>query len=133
MKTPTVPYALPAARACLALGATLWLGACASEPPAPTLAMQSAEQAIATADRARITDESSPELHEAREKLAAAKLSVQQQQMAQAERLAQESRVDAELASATMDTAKAKAVNAEMVRGDAVLQQEMQRKDGVTQ
>jgi hypothetical protein len=95
--------------------------------------MQAARQAIATADRARIADQSSPELHEARDKLAAAQSAIQDRQMIQAERLAQESRADAELASATMDAAKAKSVNDEMIRSDVTLRQEMQRNPGVTQ
>jgi hypothetical protein len=133
MKTLTCLASPGTGRGLLALGATLWLGACAAVPPAPTLALQSAEQAIATADRARISDQSSPELYEARDKLAAARACVQQQQMVQAEQLAQESRADAELAAATMETAKAQAVNAEMIRSDVVLQQEMRRKAGETQ
>jgi hypothetical protein len=123
----------PRTLAALGLGALFLLGACATTPPEPTLAMQAAKQAIATADRARIADQASPELHEARDKLAAAQDAIQEKRMVQAERLAQESRVDAELASATIDTAKAKAVNDDMVRSAATLHQEMQREPGVTQ
>jgi hypothetical protein len=115
------------------LFALLLLSACESMPPEPTLAVQGAEQAIAAADRARIADQASPELHEAREKLAAAQSAVQMQQMARAERLAEESRVDAELASATFEAGKSKAVNDEMIHSDATLQQEMQRKPGAAQ
>jgi putative cell wall-binding protein len=95
--------------------------------------MQAAQQAITTADRARIADQESPELHEARDKLAAAQTAVQEKKMVQAERLAQESRVDAELASATIEAAKARAVNDDMIRSDATLRQELQRKSGVAQ
>ena len=87
-------------RAAAGIALALLLGACASEPVAPTAALQAAQQAIDAADRARIRDQASPELHEAREKLAAAQSAVQEQHMKSAERLAQESRVDAELASA---------------------------------
>ena len=127
------PRSPPAVRArhAVGVGALLLLGACASAPPEPTLALQGAEQAIAAADRARIADQASPELHEARDKLAAAYGAVRQQEMAQAERLANEARVDAELASATIETGKARAVNDEMIHSDATLQQEMQRKEGV--
>jgi hypothetical protein len=123
----------PRVRAALGLVAALLLGACASTPTEPTAALQAADQAITTADRARIPDQSSPELHEAREKLAAAQSAVRQNEMVRAERLAQEARVDAELASATMDAAKSKAVNDEMIHSDATLRQEMQRQPGVAQ
>jgi putative cell wall-binding protein len=119
--------------AAIGLGSLLLLGACASTPPEPTVAMQAAQQAITTADRARIADQESPELHEARDKLAAAQTAVQEKKMVQAERLAQESRVDAELASATIEAAKARAVNDDMIRSDATLRQELQRKSGVAQ
>jgi hypothetical protein len=123
---------LPHTLAVVGLGAVLLIAGCASTPE-PTRALQAAGQAIATADRARITDEASPELHEAREKLAAAQGAVQEKHMVRAEQLAQESQVDAELASATMDAAKSKAVIEEMTRSDATLQQEMLRKPGVMQ
>lgn len=115
------------------LGAIVLLGACASAPPAPVLALQSAEQAIASADRARVSDQAAPELHEARDKLAAARVAVTQERMVQAEQLAQESRADAELASARSEAAKAAAVNQDMVRGDAALEVELQRKAGAPQ
>ena len=132
----TLPLSLPAAHrpyAAAGVALALLLGACASAPQPPTAALQAAQQAIDTADRARIADQASPELHEAREKLAAAQAAVQESKMYSAERLAQESRVDAELASATIEEAKSRAVNNEMIRSDAALRQEMQRKAGVTQ
>ena len=132
----TLPLFLPAAHrpyAAAGVALALLLGACASAPQPPTAALQAAQQAIDTADRARIADQASPELHEAREKLAAAQAAVQESKMHSAERLAQEARVDAELASATIDEAKSRAVNDEMIRSDTALRQEMQRKAGVTQ
>jgi len=120
-------------RVAAGIALAMLLGACASPPQPPTAALQAAQQAIDTADRARIADQASPELHEAREKLAAAQAAVQESRMRSAERLALESRVDAELASATIDEAKSRAVNDEMIRSDAALRQEMQRKPGVTQ
>jgi hypothetical protein len=119
--------------AATALAAAILMGGCASTPPEPKLALQSAEQAIATADRARVPDSASPELSEARAKLTAAHSEVDQKHMVQAERLANESRVDAELASATIEATKDKAVNDEIRRGTATLAQEMQRKQGATQ
>jgi len=112
------------------LGGALLFAACASTPPEPTVAIKAAEQAIAVADQARITDSASPELREAREKLTAAQRAAQDKRMVEAERLAHESRVDAELASAKTAAAKEKAVNDEIKRSTATLAQEMQRQSG---
>ena len=112
------------------LGGALLLAACASTPPEPTVAMKAAEQAIAAADRTRIADAASPELSEAREKLTAAQTAVRDKHMVEAERLALESRVDAELASAKTEASKAKAVNDEMKHSTETLTQEMQRNSG---
>jgi Domain of unknown function (DUF4398) len=112
----------------------LLVAACATTPPEPTVAMKAAEQAIAVADRARIADAASPELSEAREKLTAAQAAVQNEKlenrMVVAERLATESRVDAELAAAKSEAAKAQAVNDEIKQSTATLSQEMQRNTG---
>jgi hypothetical protein len=114
----------------IALGGSLLLSACASTPPEPTVALKAAEQAIAVADRARISDSVSPELSEARTKLAEAQSAVQAKKMMEADRLAQESRIDAELAAAKIEAAKAKAVNEEMKHSTDTLDQEMQRTSG---
>ena len=115
------------------VGGALLLAACASMPPEPTVAMKAAEQAIAAADRTRIADAASPELSEAREKLTAARAAAQDKKMVVAERLALESRVDAELASAKIEATKAKAVNDEIKHSTETLRQEMQRNSGVKQ
>ena len=121
------------AKAVVGVGGALLLAACASTPPEPTVALKAAEQAIAAADQTRVADAASPELSEAREKLTAAHAAVQDKQMVEAERLAMESRVDAELASAKIEASKAKAVNEEMKRSTDTLTQEMQRKTGEKQ
>ena len=113
----------------VSLGGALLLAACASTPP-PVVALSEAKQAIAAADQAHIADASSPELAEARTKLAAANAAVQAKNMAQGERLAQESRVDAELAFAQSNALKNQAVNDEMLHSTQTLSDEMQRNTG---
>ncbi|MES1196629.1 MAG: hypothetical protein ABUL58_06770, partial [Steroidobacter sp.] len=72
-------------------GAALLLSACASTPE-PTLALSAAEQAINTADRARIADTASPELSKAHQKLAEAHTAIHDDRMNEARRLAFEAR-----------------------------------------
>ncbi len=107
------------------------LAACASTPP-PLVALSEAKQAIAVADQAHIADASSPQLAEARTKLAAANAAVQAKRMTEAERLAQESRADAELAYAQTTALKNQAVNDEMLHSTDTLSDEMQRNTGST-
>ncbi|MFO8005390.1 DUF4398 domain-containing protein [Thioalkalivibrio sp.] len=108
----------------------LTLAACASTPPAPTHALQAAETAITNAEQARVADYASIELNEARENLAAARKAVQDEDMARAERLAEQSRVNAELASAHAELTRARAINEEMQRSIDILKEEMQRGPG---
>jgi uncharacterized protein (UPF0264 family) len=124
MKTAVFPHRF------LLAGGLLALAACASPPKPPTAALQAAELAIASAEQARVADYASLELGEAREKLTAARGAVQQEQMVLAGRLADESRVSAELASAKAEAAKAKAVNDEMRKSTETLKHEMQRNPG---
>ncbi len=113
-----------------ALGLTILLCSCAAEPLAPNAALGAASQAIATADRARITDAASPELTEARAKLAAANVAVSAKDMVRGDRLAREARVDAELATARTEATKAQGVNNEINSGTNALSTEMQRNSG---
>ncbi len=108
----------------------LMLGACASVPQPPTADLQAAELAIANAERARVADYASVELSEARDKLRAAHSAVEQENMVLARRLAEQSRVDAELASARAETARAGVINDEMRESTDTLKQEMQRNTG---
>jgi len=114
------------------IGGTAFLIGCASTPPEPTVAMKAAEQAIAVADRQRVSDSVSPELSEARDKLTAAHLAIQDKHMTEADQLAQEARIDAELASAKIDARKAQVVNDEMQHSTDTLNQEMNRATGET-
>lgn len=120
-------------RLCAALSGLIVLAACASAPKPPTEALQAAEIAIASAEQARVADYASLELSEAREKLAAARSAVQRNEMVVAERLADQSRVNAELASAKAEEVKAKTVNDEMQESTDTLKQEMKRNPGATQ
>jgi hypothetical protein len=112
------------------LGSALLLAACASTPPAPLTSLAEAKEAIAAADQARIADASSPELAEARTKLSAADAAVQSRNMAEADRLAQESRVNAELSLANSNATKNRTINDEMLHSTDVLSKEMQRNAG---
>ena len=114
----------------IAVGGLLLLAACASAPLPPTAELQAAEMAIANAERDRVADYASVELSEARDKLRAAHSAVQQEKMAQAQRLAEQSRVDAELASARAEAARAEVVNQEMRESIDTLKLEIQRNSG---
>lgn len=114
-----------------AIATIMVLAACASEPLAPTAAMQAAESAIATAEQSRVADTATPELNEAREKLTAAHEAVREEKMIRAQRLAEQSRVDAEFATAKNENIKALAINAEMQKSVDAMKQEMQRNAGV--
>ena len=112
------------------LTGVLLLAACASTPPAPTARLQAAQLAISNAERADAGRYAPGELSEAREKLAFADTAVTEERMILAERFADESRAEAELASAKTADVKAKAVNDEMTRSTDTLVEEMQRSSG---
>jgi len=115
------------------LAGVLFLGACASAPQAPNRSLQAAEQAIATAEQARVADYASLELSQAREKLAAARVAVQKEEMVMAERLADEALVEAQLATAKAGEIKAKKVNDDMKESTRTLILEMGRDTGTRQ
>ncbi len=107
----------------------LMLAACASTPP-PTASLQAAHQAISNAERAEAGRYAPAELGEARSKLTSADTAVSEQKMTMAEQYANESRVEAQLASARTADLKARAVNDEMSRSNGTLIEEMQRNSG---
>ncbi len=109
------------------------LAACASAPVPPTQQLQAAELAISSAEQERVADFAPQDLKQAHDKLAAARTAVQSEDMVQAERLADESRVSAELASARTALLKTQAVNAEMQQSIDALQQEILRNSGARQ
>ena len=99
----------------------------------PLASLQAARQAIPRRGAGRKPSRhASGELGEARNQVYA-DTAVSEQRMTMAERLAVESRVEAELASAKTADVKAKAVNDEMTRGTGTLIEEMQRNSGEKQ
>lgn len=110
----------------MAAASVLGLAACASMPP-PTDQLARAESAIKRAEEARVADYASPELKSAREKLVAAREAVTREDMVLAERLADQARLDAEVATAKTEAAKAKANIAEMKKANSAIQQEADR------
>lgn len=104
--------------------------ACASTPPAPTSQLQAAQLAISNAERTDAGRYAAAELGEARAKLASAHAAVLEESMVAAARLAEQSRVEAELASAKTAEAKAAAVNEQMKHSTGTLIDEMQRNTG---
>lgn len=119
-------------RLAVLVGAMFALAGCASAPLPPTQALQAAELAITSAEQARVADYASPELGEARSNLAAARVAVTDEKMVLAQHLAERSRLDAELAIAKAEVAKAKVVNDEMKKSIETLKQEMQRNTGAS-
>lgn len=118
-------------RALIAVGAAgFFLAACAATPPAPTAALDAARLAISNAERADAGHYATGELAEARSRLGSADTAVTEKRMVIAERLANESRTEAELASARTAAAKAQAVNADMQRSNGTLIEEMNRNAG---
>lgn len=110
--------------------ACLFLVACASTPP-PTQQITAAEVSISHAEQAQVADYASPELSSAREKLTAARAAVDKKDMKSAKRLAEQAALEADLATAKLNAAKAKTVNDEMLKSTSEIKQEMQRNPGV--
>lgn len=108
----------------------LLLAGCASVPPAPTAEIAAAHQAISGAERVDAGHYAAGEINEARSKLAQADAQVAKKRMVAAQRLAIESRTEADLATAVTAAAKAKAANADLERGNDALSDETQRNSG---
>jgi hypothetical protein len=105
-------------------------GTAFARPPVPTTNLQAAQLAIANAERVDAANFAGVELGEARGKLAAAQRAVEEKEMIEAQRFADEARAAAELAAAKSGAAKAMAVNKDIERSTATLIEEMQRKSG---
>ena len=117
-------------RRALCLPLALLAASCASTPPAPTAALQAAQQAIASAERTDAGHYAAAELGEARTKLASANTAVAGQHMVAGARLAEQSQVEAELASAKTSALKAGGINAELTQGNSTLIEELDRSAG---
>lgn len=107
--------------------AVVLISACASTPMAPTSALTDARQAIASAEQAGARQHAGAELDEAQQKLELAEQSITDEQMDEAERLAQEATIVAELASARTESAKAAEINRELRRSAEALTEELRR------
>lgn len=105
------------------------ISGCASAPP-PTASLSAAQQAITNAETAEAPRYAAGELASSRSRLAAARMAVTHQQMVDADRLAQEARVEAEFASAKALSAKAALVNEDMRSSTRTLVEEMKRNSG---
>jgi hypothetical protein len=116
-------------RGATGIAAVLALAACASAPP-PTASLQAAQQAIVTAEQANAGRYAAGELGEARAELTSANAAVSDQHMIMAERLANESRTEAQLAYAKTAYVKAQAINDDMAHSNGALIEEIQRNSG---
>ncbi len=117
-------------RGAAGIAGVLALAACASAPPAPTASLQAAQQAIVTAEQANAGRFAPGELGEARAELTSANAAVSDQHMIMAERLANESLTEAQLAYAKTAYVKAQAINDDMARSNGALIEELQRNSG---
>ena len=133
MYSPLKKTSLSRRRLRIALPVLLLVASTAfARPPVPTTNLQAAQLAIANAERVDAATLAGVELGEARGKLAAAQRAVEEKEMIEAQRFADEARAVAELAAAKSGAAKAIAVNKDIERSTATLIDEMQRKTGET-
>lgn len=105
----------------------IFLAACMSAPVAPTASLADARDAIASAEQSDARQYAGPELDQARQKLQLAEDAVKAERMLEAKRLAQQSRITAELAMAKAAASKAAEINRQMGRGADALDEEMER------
>lgn len=103
----------------------LMLVACSSSPLSASAEMLRAERTIARAEQDRVGQYAASELAEARQKMQASRSALLLKDTVRADRLAEQASLDAELAMARADLAKANRVNEEMSANGVILQQEM--------
>jgi hypothetical protein len=127
---PSLSRGLSGLPTCAAVATLALLAGCASAPPPPTAQLTAARTAIGDAEKADAGRYAAPELTEARNKLTDANAAVGLEHMEAGGRLAEQSRVEADLAMSKTAEAKAASVNDEMLRSNAAIVEEMQRKSG---
>ena len=112
----------------LVIGCTVLLlaTACASTKP-PTAKMSETESAIKQAEQVDAQDYAPLEIREARKKFEEAKRLVEQKEYVQAERLADEAMVDAELAEITARSKKAQEAVKQLRESIKTLKEEIER------
>lgn len=103
---------------------------CATTRDAPTSALQSARQAIANAEQVGAAREAPFDLRRARDRYDAAEEAVDDENMLQAEWLAHEAAVLAELAYSRSQMLTAKRVNEELQQTTEMLKEELSRQRG---
>ena len=108
------------------------LAACASTPEPPTAEMQTARDAIESAEDARAAQEAPLELRKARERLKAANDAIENEDMESARRYAREAALLAELAAARTEMLSARRANKELENTTDMLKEEMRRGRGET-
>jgi outer membrane PBP1 activator LpoA protein len=124
---PKIYVQLPLAAVFLA---GLVLVSCATMPPEKPASMRAAQEAISNAERVEAGRYAAGELGSARTRLASAEVAVSEKKLILANQYADESRAEAELASAKTAEAKAAAVNDEMKRSTSAMVEEMKRGTG---
>ena len=115
--------------ALMCIGAVLALAACASVPP-PTETIAEANLALGKAEQADAQRDARLQVYQAREKLQEAQRAVDRKENLQARRLAESALVEAQLAEATADAARAQRNVAEIRRNIEALQSETERSLG---
>ena len=119
--------AMHAAAAVLALGS---IAGCAGNQPAPSAAIDRAEQRIDEANRAEAQRYANRELNMAREKLTLAREAQQEGDEERAARLAQHAELDAVYAAAMADNQETQAAVQELRNSLETLQSELERQSG---
>lgn len=108
-------------------GAVMFMAGCASTP-APTAQMAVSRAAVTEASNAGSNEFAPVQLKSAMDKMAAAERAMKDKDYVLARQLAEQAQVDAQLASATARTAKAKKAADAVQEDSRVLRQEINRK-----
>lgn len=108
-------------------GAVIFMAGCASTP-APTAQMAVSRAAVTEANNAGSNEFAPVQLKSAMDKMAAAERAMTDKDYVLARQLAEQAQVDAQLASATARTAKAKKAADAVQEDSRVLRQEINRK-----